>query len=78
MVKGKAMRYGNQTHVSIALKNAIGEDWKRVLAGNAFSGICRHPEWDGQAVSFRLTPIIEDEETIGFNLNTYFDTEEEE
>jgi hypothetical protein len=78
VAKGEAMRYGNQTHVSIALKNAIGNDWKRVLAGNAYSAICRHPEWDGQAISFRFIPIVEDEETIGIRVESYFDTEEEE
>lgn len=70
------MRYGNQRYVHIDSINAIGEDWKVVLAGNAFSSICRHPEWDGQAVSFRFTPIIEDEETIGIQVESYFDTEE--
>ena len=70
------MRYGNQTLVSIAIKNAMGEDWKRATAGSAFSSLCRHPEWDGQAVSFRFTPVVEDEETIGIQVESYFDTEE--
>ena len=47
MVKGKAVRYGNQSLVPISLIDAMGKDWKKVLAGNAFSGISRHPEWDG-------------------------------
>ena len=72
------MRYGNQTHVSIALKNAIGNDWKRVLAGNAFSSLCRHPKWDGQSVSFSFTEIREDETLLGVRVDSWFDTKEKE
>jgi hypothetical protein len=78
MVKGKAVRYGNQSLVPASLIDAMGKDWKKVLAGNAFSGISRHPEWDGQAVSFRFTPIVEDDKEIGIEVQSYFDTEEKQ
>jgi hypothetical protein len=78
MVKGKTMRYGNQSLVPISLKDAMGSDWKKVLAGNAFSAISRHPEWDGQAVSFRFIPIIEEDKEIGIQVESYFDTKEKQ
>lgn len=76
MVKGEAMRYGNQSLIPISIKNAMGNDWKKILAGNAFSGIIRHPEWVGQPVSFRFTPIIEEDKEIGIQVESYFNTEE--
>jgi len=72
------MRYGNQTLVSIAIKNAMGEDWKRATAGNAFNSLCRHPEWDGQPVSFSFTEVKEDETLLGVRVDSWFDTKEKE
>jgi hypothetical protein len=78
MVEGEAMRYGNQTLVPASLIDAMGNDWKKILAGNAFNSICRHPEWDGQAVSFRFIPILEEDKEGGISVQSYFDTEEKQ
>ena len=78
MVKGEAMRYGNQSLVPTSLVNAMGSDWKKVLAGTAFSGLSRHPKWDGQAISFRFIPIVEEDKEIGIEVQSYFDTEEKQ
>lgn len=72
------MRYGNQAQVSQAIRNSMGEDWKRVTAGNAFNGICRHSEWDGQPVSFSFTEVKEDETLLGVRVDSWFDTEEKQ
>ena len=72
------MRYGNQMLLSQAIKDAMGKDWKRASAGNAFSSLCRHPKWDGQPVSFSFTEVKEDETLLGVRVDSWFDTEEKE
>jgi hypothetical protein len=71
------MRYGNSSIIDQKTIEAMGNDWKRVLAGMAFSSLCRHPEWDGQAVHFRFTPITLDEESTGIEIVSHFETDKE-
>ena len=71
------MRYGNSSIIDQKIIEAMGNDWKRVLAGMAFSSLCRHPEWDGQAVHFRFTPITLDEESTGIEVISHFEIDKE-
>lgn len=72
------MRYGNQLLLSQAIKDAMGKDWKRTIAINAFGGSCTHPKWDGQPVSFSFTEVKEDETPLGVRVDSWFDTEEKQ
>jgi len=70
------VRHGNQSIVPSFLLEAMGDDWKRWLAATAFSGLSANPEWDGQSVSFRFRPIIEDGKEVAIEVESYFDVEE--
>ena len=71
------MRYGNSSIIDQKTIDAMGNDWKRVLAGMAFSSLCRHPEWDGQAVHFRFIPITLDKESTGIEVISHFEIDKE-
>lgn len=70
------MRYGNQSIVPSSVIEAMGDDWKQSLAATAFSGLSRNPKWNGQSVSFRFRPIMEDGKEVAIEVESYFDVEE--
>jgi len=71
------MRYGESSIVRQEVIEAMGDDWKRALAGMSFSSLSRHSEWDGQAVHFRFVPIIIDGEKMGIEVVSHFEIDKE-